>query len=61
MPISLLALPHDLENYYKHGKTQYKYCLPPTLFCELRQLDCRFFPAPSLHSASASTATSLIP
>ena len=39
MPISLLILPHDLENYYKDGKTQYKYCLPPALFCELRQRD----------------------
>ena len=39
MPISFLVLPHDLENCYKDGKTQYKCCLPPALFCELRQLD----------------------
>ena len=44
MPISLLALPYDLENYYQHSKTQYKYCLPPTLFCELRQLDLPVLP-----------------
>ena len=61
MPISFLILPHDLENYYKDGKTQYKYCLPPAVVCELSNLTCRFFLAPSLHSASASTATRLIP